>query len=356
MKEQESLERLFSLIKEPVIGEKDGKVAFLNNSARSLLYVEIGSDIADLLPDYLLSLGDDAPSTMGKIGRLCCAVSTARLGDVRLFILTDHTEDKFGWGDAITVANYRTALMHFKNGLNSLMDFADKHKKCEGTLSQLSMAYFQLYRIMFNTETIKQLQEGNACFTPETIDLSRTCGSLAMSTRLFTDKRGIEMELLCPDGIIMAKVDKALIEVMTMCLITNAVYHVGKNGKIQVKIERDGNYAIITVADSGSNVPPELTALPTSIGGRLPTYEEMLGLGDNFRLAQLIAERHNGEAHIVFDTRTGTVATAKIKLFDEERERLACGRTDYGFHAMDVLFLELSCILQVEDYDINLLD
>lgn len=356
MNNYDSLDRLLSLIKEPVIGERDGKIVLMNHGAAALLHADIGSDIKDLLPDYLVSLGEDSPATMGKVGRLYCAVTTATVDGVKLYVLSDHSEDEFGVGSSVAAAAYRDALMGYRTGLDELKDFADEYEECEVTLSRLAKSYYQLFRVMYNSETIRLLEAGSAYFEPTTLNLTEICGNLAISSRLFTGKRGIELTFLCADGIIMAKADRALIEVMTMCLIANAMYHTKNGGRIDIKLERDGDCAELTVADSGTALPPELTALPTAEGGRLPTFDELAGLGGNFRLAELIAERHDGEANIVFDPRRGTAATARLRLFNPGRERFLGAGHNYSFDGMDVLFLELSCLLELDDYDITLLD
>lgn len=356
MKDYESLEHLFSLVREPVIGAVDGKIVLMNRSASALLHDRIGEDVSELLPEYLTELPDDAPATMGTVGRLHCAVTSATVGDVRLYVLSNHSEEELGAGMSTDTASCLNALMTYRLALERLRDEVDLHPDCAATLSMLSSSYYRLLRVLYNSGTARLLEEGRACFSPVELNLSELCGNLVVTTGMFARKRGVELTFYCPERIIVAKADRKLIEVMTMCLLANALFHTRGGGSIHVRLTRDGEFAELTVSDSGTKTPPELTAAPGETGGRLPTFEECAGLDLNLKLATLIAERHDGGAHLIFDTGAGTRVCANLRLFNPGREKFEGTDLGYSMESMDVIFTELSCVLNSSDYDIRLLD
>jgi PAS domain S-box-containing protein len=103
-------------------------------------------------------------------------------------------------------------------------------------------------------------------------------------------------------------VDRQLIHQAVLNLLLNACDFTSPGGKITLGLRRSGEYAVITVEDTGRGIPPEdrekvfqlfFTTRPGGTG---------IGLANTFRFVQL----HNGR--IEFESETGRGTTFRVEL------------------------------------------
>jgi signal transduction histidine kinase len=102
--------------------------------------------------------------------------------------------------------------------------------------------------------------------------------------------------------------DRQLIHQAVLNLVLNACDFTDRGGRITIGLQRNGEFAVITIADSGKGISPDdqkkifqlfFTTRPGGIG---------IGLANTFRFVQL----HNGR--IEFDSEVGRGTTFRVEL------------------------------------------
>lgn len=119
---------------------------------------------------------------------------------------------------------------------------------------------------------------------------------------------GLELHVDLPEGIPPVLLDRQLIHQAVLNLVLNACDFTNPGGQISLNLRRNGEFALISVSDTGRGIPPEdqkkifqlfFTTRPGGTG---------IGLANAFRFVQL----HNGR--IEFETEAGRGTTFQVEL------------------------------------------
>lgn len=100
----------------------------------------------------------------------------------------------------------------------------------------------------------------------------------------------------CPDGLLMAQMDARLISQVIINLVNNAIKHTAESSKIVISAKRNGDIALISVADDGQGIPPgsgeKIFDMFYTEGSAVRDGRRGLGLG--LFLCRSIVEAHGG--------------------------------------------------------------
>jgi two-component system sensor histidine kinase KdpD len=109
-------------------------------------------------------------------------------------------------------------------------------------------------------------------------------------------------------------VDGALIASVIHQLIDNAATFSPPDAPISVRLRRDGDDAVIEVADRGPGVPPDKreAVFERFADWRPPDYEDRPGTGLGLFISRAVAREHGGEASIVDGPAGGTMLIVRL--------------------------------------------
>lgn len=142
----------------------------------------------------------------------------------------------------------------------------------------------------------------------EETDLSALLEEVAEAAKPSIASAGLEMRADLPDDLPPVLLDRQLIHQAVLNLLLNACDFTDAGGRIELTLRRDGEFAMISVADTGRGISPEdqkkifqlfFTTRPGGSG---------IGLANTFRFVQL----HNGR--IEFETEAGRGTTFRVEL------------------------------------------
>jgi PAS domain S-box-containing protein len=142
----------------------------------------------------------------------------------------------------------------------------------------------------------------------EETDLRALLDETLDAARPSVTKAGLELNFDYPPEFPPVLVDRQLIHQAILNLILNACDFTPRGGHIGVDLRRNGEFAVISVADSGRGISPQdqqkifqlfFTTRPGGTG---------IGLANTFRFVQL----HNGR--IEFDSEVGRGTTFRVEL------------------------------------------
>ncbi|HTS12210.1 MAG TPA: ATP-binding protein [Candidatus Limnocylindrales bacterium] len=142
----------------------------------------------------------------------------------------------------------------------------------------------------------------------EETDLRTVLDEVLDAARPAVTKAGLTLTFDYPAEFPPVLVDRQLIHQALLNLVLNACDFTERGGRIGVTLHRGGEFAVISVADSGKGIPTEdqkkifqlfFTTRPGGTG---------IGLANTFRFVQL----HNGR--IEFDSKVGNGTTFRVEL------------------------------------------
>ena len=183
---------------------------------------------------------------------------------------------------------------------------------------QLTVAHrnsLRLLKLVNNLLDFSRIESGRVQAFYEATDLSALTLELASVFRSAIERAGIELVVDCPPVDQPVYVDREMWEKIVLNLLSNA-FKFTFDGRIEVSLKPTVDTIELSVADSGTGIPPE--ELPHIFarfhrvrGARGRSYE---GSGIGLALVQELVKLHNGTVQVESELDRGTRFTIKIPL------------------------------------------
>jgi PAS domain S-box-containing protein len=145
-------------------------------------------------------------------------------------------------------------------------------------------------------------------FKLEETDLREILGEVVEASRPSITNAGLELRVDLPAAFPPVLLDRQLIHQAVFNLVLNACDFTDPGGHIALGLRRSGEYAVITVADSGRGIPPEDQKKVFQLFFTTRRGGTGIGLANTFRFVQL----HNGR--IEFESEAGRGTTFRVEL------------------------------------------
>lgn len=162
----------------------------------------------------------------------------------------------------------------------------------EPQLAQVSHSFHQMLRLVNNLEFLNiPEQEAQALFHPVTMDLAGLCMQLVRQTAPLLRKAGVGLSYVSSCTGLLVPGDPSLIQRLLLGLISNAA-KAAPGGTVELDLQAWRDRAVLTVSDSGSQVPADLAVLLQ--GGQaqeIPSPQDGAGMG--LAVARRIVALHN---------------------------------------------------------------
>lgn len=154
----------------------------------------------------------------------------------------------------------------------------------------------------------------------ESIDLVALVREVVTDVRLTAARRGIDIDVRVPDGLIPVRADRAMLHRAFVNIVSNAVKFSHDDTRVEIVVEPDGDQAVVRVVDHGIGIPAaELDRLGTRFfRASNAVTNEIAGTGLGVRIMQTIIDGHSGAVRIESEEGRGT--TVSVRLPREERE------------------------------------
>jgi signal transduction histidine kinase len=160
-----------------------------------------------------------------------------------------------------------------------------------------------LDRLVEDLRTLVLTDAGSLVLNKEPTDLAALLAEIVESFKPQTDAAHLTQESDLAADLAQVDVDPARIRSVIGNLLSNAIRHTPPDGSIKVALSRSGDQAVVTVADTGEGIAPEL--LP-HVFERFVKGAESNGSGLGLAIAHDIAEAHGGTLEIESEAGSGT--------------------------------------------------
>ncbi|AMV40600.1 PAS domain S-box protein [Planctomyces sp. SH-PL62] len=296
-------------------GRVVGGISFLASSARRRFgpdELRIGQDLAE---------------------RTAAAVENAQL--YRALQETDRRKDEF----LATLAHeLRNPLAPVRNGIEILrMEEEEQEEHEEGVedgvgvgvgdddgeqsreqiLSMMDRQLAHLVRLVDDLMDVSRVTSGKIVLRRERIDLRDVVAAAVETSRQMIDADGHELSVRLPDEPIPVEADRTRLVQVVANLLNNAAKYTPQDGRIDLSVAREGETAVIRVADDGIGIPaemlPRIFDMFTQVGSSLDRAQGGLGIG--LTLVRRLVELHGGTVAVDSPgTARGSVFTVRLPL------------------------------------------
>jgi len=158
---------------------------------------------------------------------------------------------------------FLTVLAHdLKNPFNALLGFSDlllknlhayNIEKIERQIKLINTISHQTYNLLTDLLLWSKSQAGRLPFEPQKVVFSEICTQIIANLSFNADSKKIKISCSDPEQAIL-NADLNMIKTILRNLIANAIKFTNENGEIDVRLETDHFYAIITVHDNGIGI------------------------------------------------------------------------------------------------------
>jgi signal transduction histidine kinase len=164
-----------------------------------------------------------------------------------------------------------------------------------------------------NMLNLARLDSGEMPLEQDVVDLSALAAEIGRRVTALAAERGLSVHV--DDGVpVLVVADRLLLEQTILILVDNAVKYNQPGGEVAIRVERQGERALLTVRDTGIGIAAE--HLP-HLGERFYRVDkarsrEMGGAGLGVSIARGIARRHGGTLDLVSQPGEGTTAALSL--------------------------------------------
>lgn len=126
------------------------------------------------------------------------------------------------------------------------------------------------------------------------------------------EEKQLALQTSLPETPLMLRADKQLLSQAVMNLLDNACKYTPKCGMIDVQLTRDHERVLLTLADNGPGIPPELMDKAKERFFRLDASRHTSGHGLGLSLASAVAALHHGTLEL-YDNHPGLKAVFSLR-------------------------------------------
>ena len=155
-----------------------------------------------------------------------------------------------------------------------------------------------LSRLVDDLLDVSRITSGKVSLRFEQIDLARCVEETIDGMRPQIEARRHTLQMHMPDTPLILRGDPTRLAQIVSNLVMNAVKYTPEGGVIRVAVERDGGFAVLTVADNGVGIAPELVPrmFDLFVQGERQLDRREGGFGIGLTLVKRLAELHGGTA------------------------------------------------------------
>ncbi|HEX6722583.1 MAG TPA: ATP-binding protein, partial [Burkholderiaceae bacterium] len=212
----------------------------------------------------------------------------------------DRNKDEF----LATLAHeLRNPLAPLANGLALVRLAGADNPRLQRTVQIMERQLGHMVRLVDDLLDVARISMGKIELQRERVALSEVIGSVIEALRERLEQRGQHLEVLPSPHELYVEGDRVRLTQVFTNLLYNARQYTQRGGRIQVRIEPDGEHAAVSISDTGIGIPA--WALPHVFDPfsqvRIHQDQSEGGLGVGLSLVRSLAELHGGSVSAASD-------------------------------------------------------
>ncbi len=154
----------------------------------------------------------------------------------------------------------------------------------------------QLEKLVDDLMDVARVNHGRIALDPQPLVLQDVLRASVESNRHAIEAKGLALELRLPDEMLVVDADTVRLTQVFSNLLHNATKYTDRGGHIAVAMQRDGDQAVVTIADSGIGIDPNMLDAVFALFNQGPVTLDRSqgGLGLGLKLVRKLLALHGG--------------------------------------------------------------
>lgn len=227
--------------------------------------------------------------------------STARLreSEERLKLALEEARDADRRKDeflAILSHELRNPLAPIRTAAEMLRTENLTPERREKTREVIERQVDHLVRLIDDLMDVSRISRGVITLRQEPVDLSSVVGHAVETHRALLDARSQQLSLELPERGPLVLGDPTRLSQVVGNLLNNAAKYTGTNGRVSVRLETEGQDAVLRVKDNGVGIPPHMLSKVFELFTQVKRDQDRApgGLGIGLAIVRRLVERHGG--------------------------------------------------------------
>src|SRR5216683_638688 len=205
--------------------------------------------------------------------------------------------------------------------LRSATDLLNKHRdepiEREGELfDDVRAEIARMERLAQDLLTLARSDAGGLELMTAPLELADIATEVVRRTTLLAQNAGVQLAMHAEAQPSIVEADPDRLQQVLLIVVDNAIKHTSPGGKVDVRVRRHGQNAVLEVADTGSGIAPE--HLPRIFDrfyrADKARAREAGGTGLGLAIAKTLVEAHGGQLHLASTPGLGTQVTVSLPL------------------------------------------
>ncbi len=166
---------------------------------------------------------------------------------------------------------------------------------------------------------MSRIISGKIRINRQPVVLSQVVKSAVESVRPMAQEKGVKLECQLGEGVGVLLGDATRLQQVLLNLLTNAIKFTPEGGRVTVSLSREGEWARLTVADTGQGIEPRLLQFIFERFHQVDssTTRKQTGLGLGLAIVRHLVSLHGGSVHADSDgPGRGATFTVELPLID----------------------------------------
>jgi heavy metal sensor kinase len=179
------------------------------------------------------------------------------------------------------------------------------------TVEACQRAAQRMRKLIESLLALARLDAGQEVLKRLRFDFSKTVSDCAELVKPIAEARGIKISTAL-EPVEISGDSERLAQVVTN-LLTNAIQYNRAEGEVNVTLELQNGFAVLTVADTGAGIPPE--DLPRVFERFYRAEKSRTGAGNSglgLAISKAIVEAHGGGIEVASELDRGTIFTVRL--------------------------------------------
>lgn len=179
----------------------------------------------------------------------------------------------------------------------------------------------RLARLINNLLNISKIEMGSLMINKDLVKSREFLEDILVSLKSLGVSKNVKLESILPDKLSSLVIDKGLLHVAILNILSNAIKYTPQGGAVTIGAEEDESHIMIDVVDTGYGISNE--DLPHIFDKFFRSSHESIqgqtGSGLGLALSREIIRLHNGEIEVTSKTGQGTHFTVTLPKADNPR-------------------------------------
>ncbi len=197
---------------------------------------------------------------------------------------------------AMLAHELRNPLAPIQNTLHLMTLRSENNLTLKQSIDLLERQIRHMARLLDDLLDVSRITRGKVQLQKELLNLSTVITQAVETSRPFIESRKHQLLISLPSEPLWLEADPVRLEQVFVNLLNNAAKYTDIGGRIWLKLEKEGNEAILRVRDTGIGISPEMLPrvfdLFTQANNSLDRSQGGLGIG--LTLVRSLVEMHGG--------------------------------------------------------------